>query len=131
MNVDSYLLQDWVTLRADATVNATDIPQPAALWLDLGPASDVAFFLDVSAKNGASGRMQLETAPTRDASQFQILAEIFLAANASNSPQIRRITLYDNPSVPLARWVRWRVLNDVGTGVWDVTFRITVMAYPR
>jgi hypothetical protein len=129
--VDSYLLQDWVTLRADTSIGATDIPQPAGLWLDLGPASDVTFFLDVSAKTGTSGRMRYETSPTRDASQFQTLSQFSLAANISTSPQVLRFALYDNPSVPLARWVRWRVLNDVGVGVWDVTFRITVMAYPR
>lgn len=125
----SYLLQDWTTIRTDAAAAATNIAQPAALWLDIGRVSDLTFFLELSQRTGGTGtRLRYETSPLRDSTAFQELALVNLASVPTTT--ITALPLYASPAVPPARWLRWRLTSDV-SATWDVTFRLTVMAYAR
>lgn len=129
--MQTYVLQDWVTIGTDTNVGGlTNIVQPAAGWLDLGEASDALFFLEV-AQVSASGtpKLYFETAPLRSASLFKVCVTRNLAAGTS--PVTDKVTLYNNPSVPLARWVRWRGFKDAGSGIWTATIRAVVVAYPK
>lgn len=77
----------------------------------------------------ASPKIHLETAPTRDASQFQDLAAIDLTT-AVGAVTRTRIGLFGNPTICVMRWLRWRLSNADAT-LLDVTFRIAVMVYAR
>jgi hypothetical protein len=122
--MDRYLLQEWTTVQAfEPTI--LSVTQPSALWLDLGHARDVTFYSE-SVNNTNEALLRYETSPTRDAAQFREMASVSAAKFAS--PRVKTVQLYDNPAVPLARWVRWRLTRESGTGVWGATFRIVVYA---
>lgn len=125
--MNTYLLQDWVSLSGDATAASTIVSQPSAAWLDLAHASELTFFLEVSRKVGAP-QMKYDTAPLREGAMFQELASF--AMPTTTTPLVTPISLYTNPAIAVARWVRWRIYSDVGS-VWDVTFRLSVLAYRR
>lgn len=123
------LMQDWSTASGSNGVLA--VTQPAAGWIDLAAARDAVFYLEVSdALGDPAGALHYETSPTRDPSQFRSMASRALSASSpSPTPYVQRVTVYDNPPVPLARWVRWRIAFPAGA--WAVSFRINVMAYGR
>ena len=126
----SYLLQDWTTIRADANGAKTNIAQPAALWLDIGRVSDLVFYLDVAQRNGGSiPKIRYETSPLRDSTAFLELAQVTLASVPTVT--VTPVLLYGSPDVPPSRWLRWRLTTEDITPTWDVTFRVTVMAYAR
>lgn len=128
--MQSFVLQDWSTVGAVATLGIQSVTQSASGWLDLGLASEVLFYLEVANRSG-SPRMYYETAPLRDAGTFKQLAVLNSALTVpSATPVVTRVSLYDNPAQPVSRWVRWRAWQDVGSP-WDLTFRITVMAHAR
>ena len=100
------LLQDWGSFFGNGT---TAIVQATANWLDLAAFSDVVLWLEVrSVSNPGAGSVTLsyETSPVADGALFQSMASITLTA--STTPVITKIRLADNPTVPLARWLRWR-----------------------
>jgi hypothetical protein len=111
-------------VQADQT-SITSVTQPSALWLDLRHARDVTFYFE-SVSHLNESFLVYETAPTRDANQFRAMAEV--STDITTVPLVTKIQLYDNPSVPLARWVRWRLRLQGGTGLWNATFRIIVRA---
>ena len=128
--MQSYLLQDWVTVRA-TMLGGTNLPQAPEGWLDLGDATECTFFLQIAQVNGAgTPTIRYESSPTRDAALFREHVSRTLTATGDLTPQIDRLTLYSTPATPLARWVRWR-LTSSDASLWDVTFQLTVMAYPR
>lgn len=128
--MQSYLLQDWVTIRA-SMVGGTNLLQAPEAWLDLGDATECTFFLQIAQVNGpGTPIIRYESSATRDATLFRENASRTLVATGDLTPQIDRIALYGTPATPLARWVRWRLTN-VSELLWDVTFKVTVMAYPR
>lgn len=129
--MQSYLLQDWTTIRATMS-GGTNLAQSADQWLDVGDASECTFLLQVAQVNGGAGTATIhyETSPTRDAALFRELVARTLTATGDLTPQIDRLALYNTPATPLARWVRWR-LTTADASLWDVTFKVTVMAYRR
>ena len=129
--MQSFLLQDWVTVGADTDRAIQDVTQAASGWLDLGFASDVTFFLEVSRGSTAGNLfMNYETSPLRDARGFRALKELQIT-DASSVAEVTRVALYDDAAPPVSRWGRWRLSQDLGTGVWGLAFRITGMAYAR
>ncbi len=119
------LWQDWAFLVGDGT---TPFPQGSADWLDVGPYGDAMFWLEVrSVSNPGAGDVKLayETSPAADDALFRSLAEITLTA--SSTPVITKIALGGNPEVPLARWLRWKLVG-TASGAWSVTLRIHVLA---
>jgi len=128
--VKSYLLQDWTTIVADANGAATNIPQVSQLWLDIGRASDLVFFLDLAQRQGGSvPKLRYETAPVRDSTTFQELAAVTLGTTPTTT--VTPILLYASPPVVPSRWLRWRLTTNDVSATWNVTFRLTVMAYAR
>ena len=124
--MQSFLLQNWVTVGTDSGV-VKSVVQPAESWLDLGFASEVLFHLEVSRADSSGTQIVYETSPLRDGSLFRTLKTLTVVPSAA--PVVTRVALYDDPTQPLSRWVRWRATRD--TGAWAVTFRITVMAHAR
>jgi hypothetical protein len=62
-----------------------------------------------------------EGSPTREDGLFTPLATIVLSK--TTRPLVTKLRLADNPSVPLARWLRWKLVAST-SGDWSVTFRI-------
>lgn len=121
----SGLMQDWLTTDGAGT---TPFVQPRPDWLDLETFGDVTFWLVVrGVSNPGAGAVVLtyETSPATEDSVFQPLGVVALTASAT--PVITKVALSTNPSVPLARYVRWK-LEGTTAGNWSVTFRIFVMA---
>lgn len=125
--MDSFLLQDWVTVQS-AAGNTQTIQSPD-LYLDLEPYQDVQFFLDVRQVSSPAPFMKYETAPLRDDRFFtaggNAMASFTMAV--TTTPDVRIIRLASNPTVPLARWVRWRLTQDPASAVF-ATFRIYLVA---
>lgn len=118
------LLQDWTTLRfSGSTQSAT---QSELLWLDVGDIRDAIFWLEVKSVaigGGVAVILAYETGPSKDNSTFGIMSQFPLAA--STSPQITKVLEAQNPSVPLSKWVRWRIYPSGSPGSeWGATLRI-------
>ncbi|MFO0673835.1 MAG: hypothetical protein U0235_30150 [Polyangiaceae bacterium] len=130
-----FVLQDWTTIRMQ--FGQASFNQSESSWVSLQPYSDIAFWLEVREATLATGvttlQFNYQTAPMKDESLFatMISSATFTGAIVSpNTPDVKRVLLASNPTVPLARWVRWQLApNAVGTaGVSDVTFRICCAA---
>ncbi|MBS2016462.1 MAG: hypothetical protein JST00_26490 [Deltaproteobacteria bacterium] len=120
------LFQDWIAIEGSGT---TPFVQTRADWLDLGPFSDVVLWLEVRAvANPGAGNVSLtyETSPSLDESTFQPIASALTLAAAAG-PVVTKVLLSSNPAVPLARFLRWRLVG-TAAGAWSVSFRIHVMA---
>lgn len=118
-----YVLQDYVTIRGTTTGTIT---QSEADWMSFQPYSDIVFFLDVKSVNLAgltSITLDYETSPVKDDAIFAKMVTT-TALTAATSRQ-DKVLLSQNPTVPLARWVRWK-LTPTGspTGEWGLCFRI-------
>ena len=127
------LLQDWTTIRSAVT---SAFVQDEDEWLDVGGFADVAFWIDVSAVTPPAGtntnylKLTLETAPTCDDAYFQPVASpIWLGTGttipvrtASATPFVVK-SARGTATASLSRYLRWRI-DPVGSGTWDVTFRI-------
>lgn len=126
--MQSCLLQDWTTLSGDSTAAAADVIQDAERWQSLAGARELMLYLQCTGKTGTP-RLFYETSPNRDTQLFRTLAVI--TPTISAAPTITSVLLWSAPSLPVAKWVRWRVKNDVGAGVWSLTLRITLMPFSR
>jgi hypothetical protein len=116
-----FLLQDWTAIAGSGT-NA--FVQSVLDWADFGRHADAVFWLEVRAVgNPGAGSVTLsyETSPVRDGTVFRPIAA--LTFTASTAPVVTKVRIADNPAVPLARWVRWK-LEGTAAGDWSVTFRI-------
>jgi hypothetical protein len=117
-------LQDWLSLKCANTV--TSFPQESSKWLDVTAFKDVVFWLEVRAvtSGGASSfTLVYETAPSADEALFTAInAPITLAVGG---PTVTKVLL-SAASVPIARFVRWKISQTGATGSWDVTFRVFV-----
>ncbi len=115
---------DWVTVRGSSAV--TTIVQAPETWLDVSRYADATFHLELAEVTTpgvvAPGLVliQLETSPTPDESLFTVVAGP-VVATPSATPLLMRTT--GAGSVPLAKYVRWKVIATANTS-WDVTFRI-------
>ncbi len=112
---------DWITLAGDGT---TPIVQSSARWADFARFTDAVLWLEVrsvSEPAGGSVTLAYETAPAQDERLFRAFWTQALAP--TTEPIITKLRTGDQPVVPLARWVRWKV-QGTATGPWSVTFRV-------
>src|SRR4051794_20544573 len=115
-----YILQDWITIRGNSAI--TTITQSEPDWLGLAAYQDIVFWLDCRelTLGGATNiQMNYETSPTKDDSLFVAMTAASNIA-AATTPAVTKILLSQNPTVPLGRWVRWRLsVSGAATSSWD------------
>jgi hypothetical protein len=124
----AFVLQDWVTIRGASTV--TSIIQMEPNYGQLDAFQDAIFWLQVSEVTTGAGTitMNYETAPLKDESLFAAMATAGISTVAMTPPTITKVLLSTNPTVPLSRWVRWRLSQTGATSAWDLTFRVLLVA---
>jgi hypothetical protein len=129
--MESFVLQDWVTIRGASGVTVT---QGESSWLDLSPYEDIVFWLLVAEVTGTPTLALLyQTSPTKDESFFAAqtlgMTGSSVALSASTNPVITPAFAWSS-AFPLARYVRWQIPPI--TAAWDVTLRVMVsVSSPR
>jgi len=114
--MQSYLLQDWITLQGSSTV--TVLTQSENDWLDLTGFQDIVTWLDVKEASGTSPVVAFQTAPTQDEVLFFNMGSVAISGPGLTTT----VMLKETALLPLARWFRWQM--QVGAAAWDITFRI-------
>lgn len=124
----AFVLQDWITIRGASGV--TFVAQNEVNYAQLDAYQDAVFWLQVSEITTGSGTitMNYETAPIKDESLFAAMGTAALTTTAITPPTITKVLLSQNPTVPLSRWVRWRLTQSGASSGWDVTFRLLLVA---
>ena len=120
----SALLQDWITIRGTGT---TAVAQSAPGWLDAPGFADAIFWIVVSeVTNPGAGSVSLsfETAPVALEPLF-VAIDTTSTVTVSTTPIIHKVFLNQTTGVPLARFLRWKLVGST-SGTWDVTFRVYV-----
>ena len=121
-NVETLLLQDWVTI--DGNIGVASVTQGADAWLDIADHEDLIFYLDVKQLTNAP-LMNYETAPVReDRSFLPVITPFTLATGVRADPALFAYAL-----TPPARHVRWRVTSTNTSLSWNVTFRVWLAGY--
>ena len=138
--MEGYVLQDWVTVRGAVPASgAPDIIQGESTWMGFSSFQDMVVWLDVREITFPAGgstnlTFNFETAPSKDNNLFQVMTSIgpltsLTAGVQLTSGALPKVLLNQNPSVPLATWVRWRLTPGGASGnTWDATFRVLVTA---
>ena len=131
----SLILADWTTVRGQSASPASQITQDETLWLDLEQYTDVVIYLDCREVSGGGTGVTFffETAPSKDDPRdsngnptfFQTLASSTQTAGTATTIVLRALMM--TATVPLARYLRWRVVGVSGSA-WDTTFRAIVAA---
>lgn len=133
-----HVLQDWITVRGSIPASGSpDIIQGESAWMGFSSFQDIVIWLDIReitfpAGGAASLTFNFETSPSKDNNMFQVMAAssalTALATPGVYTP-LPKVLLNQNPSVPLATWVRWRLTpGGASTNTWDATFRVLVAA---
>ncbi len=116
------LLQDWVTIRGNATT--TTVTQQETDYVDLAAYQDVVVWFECSdAANGP--RFEIQTSPTKDDSLFVVVDTS--AAFAAAVGVTTKILRYSAVTCPLARFLRWKVVSSSFAGS-VCSFRIWLSA---
>ena len=141
-----YVLQDWITIRGTTGASgntfggAGDVIQGESTWMGFSSFQDVVIWLDVrEATLPTSGlTWAFETAPSKDNNLFIAMptAGAGITVSGSLTPGLQLVSgaplkaiLVNNPNVPLATWLRWRLSPINATAqTWDATFRVLVAA---
>jgi len=125
--MEGYLLQPWTCLTAASTIPA--IAQDESGWLDLTAYQDIVLWtLCGGLRGGTNIRLNFETAPAKDELLFAHLDHINLAA--SPAPTITKVVTTLNPTLPLARWLRWTLVPASPLVEWGATFQVHCSARP-
>jgi hypothetical protein len=104
--------------------------QSEADWMSFQPYQDIVFWLEVKSWTDGgltSVTLDYETAPAKDESLFVKM----ITTTAITAPVSRqdKVLLAQNPTVPLARWVRWKLTwNGTSTSEYGLCFRIHAAA---
>ncbi|NUN16391.1 MAG: hypothetical protein HUU55_22410 [Myxococcales bacterium] len=114
----SVIMQDWITLKGAASTD--EIFQPSTDWMDAELYSEVTVLLEVKDMTSGMG-IEIQTSPALDERLFQVMTS-FAPSGSGISQSIVR---FSTASVPLARYVRWRLRHPVGA--WRITFRIVLL----
>lgn len=127
----SFLLQDWLTMRVDK--NIASVTQDASGWLALPEFQDVVFWTDWmgATKGGATTDFNIvfETAPIPDERMFKSMATLSAVSNGPAFAGVNPVLTNQNPAVPLATWVRWKLATTATpVSTWGITFRVRVAA---
>jgi hypothetical protein len=123
--MQSFLLQDWVTIRSASSL--TIVTQSEDCWLDLSGFQDVVAWLEVKnfTSSGATVQLAYQSAATKDEAFFLALASALSIAQGLTITTVRK----DTTATPLARWLRWQLsVSGSPTATWDATFRIFIAA---
>lgn len=123
--MNGFIMQDWVTIRGISTT--TSVTQSESAWIDALKFQDIAFWLEVRGITLPAGTLTLnyETAPIKDENLFLTTTPLgSQAMSVQTAPFVKSIVLSSNPTTPLSRWVRWRLIQASAGATWDVTFRI-------
>lgn len=124
-----YLLRDWLTVRGTQT--GANITQSEADGMRFQPYQDIVLWLEVKsvALGGLTSiTLAYQTAPAKDESLFLAMTTAVTLA-AATTPTVTKVLLQQNPTVPLARWVRWKLFpNGTPTGEYGTCFRIFASA---
>jgi hypothetical protein len=116
-------MQDWITVRGSALT--TIVKQPEDQYPDLSMYQDLVVIQEVSDLTGgtsATTQMTYETAPTKDDVLFD---KIDATAQFIMALGVTRVVLrYSAVSLPISRYVRWKLTGGTGTPPWSVTFRV-------
>jgi hypothetical protein len=121
------LVADWTTVRATAGA-VTSVTQDADHLLDLGSASDAAFWVDVAdvavpTSSGGNVSLHLESAPTVDETLFADVCPPIVLSPTTSPLVVKSIRLPTTQT--LSRFLRWRIDVPGGSsGLWSATFRI-------
>ena len=125
-----YTIQDWITIRGNSTI--TTINQAESDWIGFSAFEDIVFWLDVRelTLGGATNvTVNYQTSPTKDDVLFVNMTAGPALTALPTIPTITKVLLAQNPTVPLARWVRWQLdVTGVASSTWDLTFRILAAA---
>lgn len=136
--VRTFLLQDWTTIRGNVASASPPIVQEQEDWLDLDGFSDATVWIDVAEVTPPAGTstnfvlLTLETSPSFDDANFTAMTPALSYGTAapynlaSTTPIVTRST-QSLVTSNLMRYVRWKVSPST-TGLWDITFRIRVVA---
>jgi hypothetical protein len=125
--MDSFVLQDWVTIKGAANVTIT---QGESEWLDLSAYEDVVFWLQATEVTG-SPTLLYQTSPNKDESFFAAQTAgmtgtgLALSSLVSSGATVTQAYAW-NATFPLARYVRWQI--PATSSAFDVTMRILVSA---
>lgn len=122
-----YLLQDWITIKGSQT--GVTVTQTEADWMSFQAYQDIVFWLEVKSTilaGATSITLDYQTAPAKDESLFaNMVTGVTLVAGTA--PVITKVLLGQNPTVPLARWARWKLTPNgtITAGLeWGVCMRI-------
>lgn len=122
----SVVLQDWVTIRGASSV--TTITQGENGWVGTAAYEDIVFWLDVrelTLGSATSVTVNYETAPLKDDVLFTNMMSGVALTTVPTTPTVTKVLLSQNPTCPLARWVRWKLtVQGSPSASWDLTFRI-------
>lgn len=117
------ILQPWSYLSAVSASGFAYLPQESTEYFDATPFDSVVFYLDLRAQSSVVS-LAYETAPAKEDGLFKPMATLTnMSTLVGPTPTITVVQLSDGPSVPLARWVRWKLTFDAPGG--DATFKIT------
>jgi len=117
-------MQDWATIRGGSSIVTTT--QSEHQWLDLSEYRDVTVWTEIKEATVGSGSVSVsfETCPSKDDALFAVAVTAFSAVPGVTVSVVHR----DTASVPLGRWLRWKVTQAGAGQTWDVAFRIWVSA---
>jgi hypothetical protein len=120
-----YLIQDWLTVRG--TGNDGTVVQSEQDWMSFQAYQDIVFWLDVKSvtASGTTVTLQYQTSPVKDDSLFTAMVSAVSISGATSTPTITKVLLAQNPTVPLARYVRWKLFfTGTASAEWGTCFRI-------
>ncbi len=118
--MQSFILQDWAGFAGSSA--ATNLTQDDGAWLDLASFQDATIYLEVTEVSTPPPTIAFQTSPTREDGLFQTLASITMSTGSQ--PNVLRGLMLGS-SVPLARYLRWKISAGAA---WDATFRALVIA---
>jgi hypothetical protein len=122
--VHGVLLQDWTTLRFTAATPS--VTQSKLTWLDVDGYRDVVFWLEVKGLilgGGTAVVLSYQTSPSRDEDLFGTMTSFPLSV--TSTPFITKVLDVQNPTRPLAKWLRWSVrVAGTPSSECGLTFRI-------
>lgn len=112
-------LQEYITIRSDSTV--AFVTQNETGWLDLAGFQDLVAFLEVKEFSGATTiNISYQTSPSKDEDLFTNMATAVTLVTGVTATKM----LKASATVPLARWVRWKLAATTISGSWDAYFRV-------
>lgn len=111
----SHLLQDWISIQGNSASDS--VIMSADVWKDLSSYTDVVFYLERKDFSGSGLTLHYQTSPTQDDAMFQDMATVSISGTGLTQTTV----LFATASVPLARWVRWKV---DASAAWRLTFRV-------